>query len=122
MSKEPRTDAHSLADVEEVGPGDGRAAHPGSAGQQDMARINSGLTGDKVAHNDISTVSLPTDDEAGGGSPGAGLTPEPPSAAGTVARDPNRANERVPPAPWIWVVVAVVAAIALGWILLSALA
>lgn len=122
MNDRPRTDAHSLPDIEQVGAGRGQAAHPGSAGQQEMQRINSGLTGDKVAHTDISAVSLPTDDEAGGGAPGAAMTPQPPAPANNAARDPNRSNERVPPAPWIWVVLAVVAAVALGWLLLSALA
>jgi len=118
----PDTDAHSLADAKDMDGGRGPAAHPGSAGQQDMARINAGGTGDKVAHNDISTVSLPTDDEAGGGSSGAGMTPEPPAPAGNAAQDPNRSNESVPRAPWVWVLLAVVAAVALGGVLLGVLA
>ena len=99
------------------------APHPGAAALQDKAAINAGFTGDKVAGLDLAASPLGTDDEAG-----AGRTAASPARAqtaaleGAAARDPNRANAVRPPVPWLWVVVAVVAAAVLAWGLYAALA
>jgi hypothetical protein len=100
------------------------ASHPGAASLQDKAAINAGFTGDKVAGLDLAASPLGTDDEAGGTS--AAMEPTAAHApmaqpSGTAARDPNRANAVKPPVPWLWIVVAVLAALVLGWVLLSAL-
>lgn len=120
MDTKPQNDPQSLPDMRDEDAGRGRAAHPGSAAQQEWGAMNAGLTGDKVAHRDISSAPMATDDEAGGGVSGAGMTPQPRGPA-EHARDPNRANERVPPAPWLWIVVALVAAVVLGVVLIGAL-
>ena len=96
------------------------APHPGSASLQDKAAINAGLTGDKVAGLDLAASPLGTDDEAGATS--TGVEPGATRASscgpeGSAARDPNRANAVKPPLPWLWVVVAAMAALALGWVL-----
>jgi hypothetical protein len=122
MNDRPSTDAHSLPDMKDEDAGRGPTAHPGAAAQQDWGAVSAGMTGDRVAHRDVWSAQAGTDDEAGGGVAGQGLTPEPTTGPNEHARDPNRANERVPPAPWIWVVLAVVAAIGLGGWLLSTLA
>lgn len=118
------TDAHSLKDSKDADEGalGQRTAHPGSAAQQEKAAIDAGLTGDKVAHNDIATSPLGTDDEAGGGRPQPVQFPTAdPATVPTAARDPNRANERTPPMPWIWVVVALIVAALIGMALWGAL-
>lgn len=120
----PETDAHSLPDSKDADEGalGERTDHPGSAALQEKAGIDAGLTGDKVAHNDLATSPLGTDDEAGGGAPQPVQFPaKEPAAVHTAARDPNRANERTPPMPWIWVVVAVLLAALLGVALWGAL-
>jgi hypothetical protein len=100
------------------------ASHPGAQSLQDKAAINAGYSGDKIAGLDLGASPLGTDDEASGLSP----TVEPTAAHapmnkphGAVARDPNRANAVPPKAPWLWIVLAVVAALVLGFVLLSAL-
>lgn len=123
------TDAHSLKDSKTADEGalGERTAHPGSAALQEKAAIDAGLTGDKVAHNDIATSPLGTDDEAGGGEPAPVQFPAPSKTAtkaapsGGAARDPNRSNERSPPAGWLWIVVALVAALVLGAVLFAVL-
>jgi hypothetical protein len=115
-------DQPEQAKASERGAGGSTAAHPGSASLQDKAAINAGLTGDKVAGLDLAASPLGTDDEAGGGTP----TPAAPVARtaapeGSAARDPNRANAVRPPLPWLWVVAAIVAALALGYFLFTAL-
>ena len=118
-----QTDAHSLADSKDAHKDidHGSATHPGSAAMQEKAGIDAGLTGDKVAHNDIATSPLGTDDEAGGGAPQPVQAPKPEAAAHSQARDPNFANERSPRAAWIWIAVALLAAVVLGVALLGAL-
>lgn len=120
----PQTDAHSLKDSKDADLGalGERTAHSGSAALQEKAAIDAGLTGDKVAHNDIAATPLGTDDEAGGGAPApVQFPPQGAATADNSARDPNWSNERSPPAPWLWIVAAVVVAVALGAVLLSAL-
>lgn len=116
-------DAHSLRDQKHTDEGarGTRAAHPGSAVLQEKAAIDAGLTGDKVAHNDVAASPLGTDDEAGGGQAGTDRPATRTPAAKPSARDPNYANERPPRAPWVWIVVAVGAALALAAALLGAL-
>ena len=99
------------------------AAHPGAQALQDRAATDAGLTGDKVAGLDLAASPLGTDDEAGSGpAPPAPATAAPAATAhGAAARDPNRANAVKPPVPWLWIAVAVVAALVLGWVLLGAL-
>ena len=99
------------------------ADHPGAASLQDKAAINAGLTGDKVAGLDLAASPLGTDDEAGATSttPAAPTAAPTPTAEGGAARDPNRANAVKPTLPWLWVVVALAAALGLGWILYGAL-
>jgi hypothetical protein len=118
-----QTDAHSLKDSKDADEGalGQRTAHPGSAALQEKAAIDAGLTGDKVAHNDIATSPLGTDDEAGGGAPAPVQFPSPETSSETKARDPNWSNERAPPASWLWLVAALVAAAALGALLFGAL-
>jgi hypothetical protein len=117
----PETDAHSLPDMKDEDAGEGPTSHPGARAQQDWGATSAGLTGDRVAHRDVWSAQAGTDDEAGGGVAGAGLTPEPVATTSTQARDPNFANERTPRAPWIWVAVALVVAALLGAFLLGAL-
>ena len=100
------------------------ATSAGARSMQDKAAINAGFTGDKVAGLDLGASPLGTDDEAGGLSP----TVEPTAAhapmakpSNAAARDPNRANAVPPKAPWLWIVLAVVAALVLGFVLLYAL-
>jgi hypothetical protein len=118
-----QTDAHSLADSKDADEGalGRRSDHPGSAALQEKAAIDAGLTGDKVAHNDIATSPLGTDDEAGGGAPAPVQFPPPGQSKDNAARDPNRSNERSPPAGWLWIVAAVLAAAVLGGVLLTLL-
>ena len=98
-----------------------RASYPGARSLQDKATIDAGLSHDKVAGMDLGASPLGTDAEAGGGS--AGLSAPPPTAGveGGAARDPNRANAVRPPVPWIWIVLAVLAAVLLGVVLLTSL-
>lgn len=120
-----RTDAHSLDDIKDADLGrspEPTAGHSGSAAMQEKAAIDAGLTGDKVAHNDLATSPLGTDDEAGGGAPQPVQTPTPDTAAvNQKGRDPNWSNERSPPAPWLWIFAALIAAALLGVGLLTAL-
>ena len=119
-----RTDAHSLEDSKDADLGalGERTSHTGSAALQEKAAIDAGLTGDKVAHNDIATSPLGTDDEAGGGAPQPVQFPAgEPAHVHTSARDPNKANERTPPLPWIWVLVALLLAALIGVALWGAL-
>jgi cytochrome c-type biogenesis protein CcmH/NrfG len=95
------------------------AGHPGARSLQDKAAINAGLSHDKVAGVDLATSPLGTDAEAGGGRAEAGRPP--PAAEGSASRDPNRANAVRPPAPWIWIVIGVIAAVAVGAFLLLGL-
>jgi hypothetical protein len=119
-----RTDAHSLDDAKDADRGalGERTAHPGSAALQEKAAIDAGLTGDKIAHNDITTNPLGTDDEAGGGRPQPVEFPaRTPLEGKSNARDPNRANELSPPVPWIWLLVALLVAGLIGVALWGAL-
>ena len=115
----PDTDAQSLPDMKDEDAGKGPVSHPGARAQQDWGATSAGLTGDRVAHRDVWSAQTGTDDEAGGGVAGQGLTPEPIRPDGQ-ARDPNFANERTPRAPWIWVAVGLIAAVLLGAFLLGA--
>ncbi len=117
----PSTDAHSLPDRKDADTGamGERTAHPGSAAMQERSAIDSGLTNDKVAHTDLATSPLGTDDEAGGGT--AGTDKPEPQLTNSQARDPNYANERAPRAGWVWVIIAVVAALVLGAALVTTL-
>jgi len=100
------------------------AAHPGSASLQDKAAINAGFSRDKVAGLDLGASPLGTDDEAGATStvvePTASRSPAA-KPEGAAARDPDRANAVKPPAPWLWILAAVAAALVLGYALLAAL-
>ena len=100
------------------------ATHPGAQSLQDKAAINAGYSGDKVAGLDLGASSLGTDDEAGGSvaamEPTASFSPAA-KPDNPTARDPNRANAVPPRAPWLWIVVAVIAALGLGFVLLNAL-
>ena len=98
------------------------APHPGAAALQDQAAINAGFTGDKVAGLDLAASPLGTDDEAGGGTAATPARTPTGAVEGGAARDPNRANAVRPPVPWLWVVVAVAAAVVLAWGLYAALA
>ena len=117
----PETDAQSLPDMKDEDAGQGPTSHPGARAQQDWGATSAGMTGDRVAHRDVWSAQAGTDDEAGGGVAGAGVTPEPTGTVSTQARDPNFANERSPRAPWIWVAVALVVAVLLGVFLWGAL-
>ena len=97
------------------------AVHPGARSLQDKAATNAGLGHDKVAGVDLAASPLGTDAEAGGGSAELGVPP-PAGVEGGAARDPNRATAVRPPVPWVWIVVAVVAALVLGWLLLNGVA
>ena len=97
------------------------ASHPGARSLQDKAAINAGLGHDKVAGVDLAAAPLGADAEAGGSSAEGGRSPAP-APEGGAARDPNRANAVRPPMPWIWIVVAVLAAGAVAWLLLAGVA
>ena len=119
-----QTDAHSLQDIKTADGGSGidPASSPGAQAQQEKAAIDAGLTGDKIAHNDIATSPLGTDDEAGGGAPQPVQVQQAPKPTENTARDPDRSNEsalKFP--PWLWVIVALAAAAVLGFVLLGAL-
>jgi hypothetical protein len=116
----PETDAHSLPDMKDEDAGKGPTSHPGARAQQDWGAVSAGMTGDRITHRDVWSAQTGTDDEAGGGTAGQGLTPEPLRPGGQ-SQDPNFANERTPRAPWLWVVLALVVAVALGVALLGAL-
>ena len=98
-----------------------RAGHPGARSLQDKATIDAGLSHDKVAGMDLGASPLGTDAEAGGSSAGVSAPPPTAGVEGGAARDPNRANAVRPPVPWIWIVLAVLAAVLLGAVLLSSL-
>ena len=100
------------------------ADHPGAASLQDKAAINSGYTRDKIAGLDLGASPLGTDDEAGGSSAAmepTAATPSMEKPKDTAARDPNRANAVPPRASWLWILAAIVAALVLGFALLTAL-
>ena len=94
---------------------------PGSAALQDKAAINAGHSHDKIAQegHDMGAAPLGADAEAGGARTEAAAVPPP--AGGAYSRDPNRANAVKPRAPWLWLLLALVAAVVLGWVLFNAL-
>ena len=96
------------------------AANTGAASLRDKAAINAGHSHDKVAQAgaDMGAVPLGADEEAGG-APAAAAAPAP--AGGAYSRDPNRANAVKPRAPWAWLLLALVAALVLGYVLYGAL-
>ena len=116
----PENDAQSLPDMKDEDAGRGPVSHPGARGQQDWGAISAGMTGDRIAHRDVWSAQAGTDDEAGGGVAGQGVTPEPIRTGGQ-SQDPNFANELAPRASWLWIAVALVAAVLLGAFLLGAL-
>jgi hypothetical protein len=89
------------------------ASHPGAQALQEKAATNAGFSHDKVAGVDLGASPLGTDAEAGGGAAAAGAS-APTAASAGVSRDPNRANAIRPPAPWMWVIIAVLAAAVLA--------
>ena len=106
-----RKDAEGAASAEP-------ASHPGARSLQDKAAINAGYSHDKVAGMDLGAAPMGADAEAGGSTAEGGGRAAP-SVEGGASRDPNRANAVRPPVPRIWIVVAVLAAAAVGWLLLS---
>ena len=95
------------------------ASHPGAQSLQDKAAINAGLSHDKVAGMDLGAAPMGADAEAGGATAEVGSA-APPGPEGGAARDPNRASAVRPPIPWIWILVAIVAALVVGVALLGA--
>jgi hypothetical protein len=93
----------------------------GATSLQEKAAINAGRSHDKIAQEggDMGAAPLGADSEAGGARAETAVSPAP--GGGTYSRDPNRANAVKPRAPWLWLLLAVVAALVLGWILYGAL-
>ena len=102
----------------ERGAGADPGSHPGAQSLQDKASINAGFSHDKVAGMDLGAAPMGADAEAGGGTAEVGSA-APAGVEGGAARDPNRASAVRPRAPWIWIVAAVAAALALAWLLLQ---
>jgi hypothetical protein len=94
---------------------------PGAASLHEKQAINTGRSHDKVAQDggDMGAAPLGTDEEAGGAPAAAAGAPSP--AGGAYARDPDRANAVKPRAPWAWLLLALIAAVVLGYILYGAL-
>ncbi|HEX8568608.1 MAG TPA: hypothetical protein VF699_01605 [Caulobacteraceae bacterium] len=92
------------------------ASHPGARSLQDKAAIDAGLSHDKVAGMDLGAAPMGADAEAGGST--AEVAGRAPAVEGGAGRDPNRANAVRPPLPWIWIVVAIAAAVGLAFVLL----
>ena len=93
--------------------------NPGSAAARERAATDSGLTGDKVAGSDPAAAPLGTDAEASGHAAEADGPRAATADGDTAARDPNRSNAARPKAPWLWIVLAVVAAAVLAVVLAS---
>ena len=99
------------------------AANPGAASLRDKAAINAGHSHDKIAQDgaDMGASPLGTDDEAGGAPAERASAASAAPAGGDYSRDPNRANAVKPRAPWAWLLLALVAALVLGYVLYGAL-
>ena len=92
----------------------------GAASLQEKAAINAGLSHDKIAQagGDMGAAPMGADAEAGGG---RAETSASAPAGGALSRDPDRANAVKPRAPWAWLLLALIAAVVLGYALSSAL-
>ena len=93
----------------------------GAASLQEKAAINAGLSHDKIAQagGDMGAAPMGADAEAGGGR--AEMSASAPPVGGVLSRDPDRANAVKPRAPWAWLLLALIAAVVLGYALSAAL-